>query len=143
MFGGILWGGGGGSQVTGGTPAKDLIYHALRLAGVTQVPDRTPSAPQYSDGLRGFQRMLQSWNRRVRDQIASLRSDLYPLSAQVESYTLGPGGDWDAPRPQKISMANFLLPTEPVITRSLQDCTGMACRCCDHPSSTAPRRSQH
>ena len=109
----------GGQPTANGTPASDLIYHALRLAGVTQGPDRIPSGPQYNDGVRALNRMLQSWNRRVRDLIASVRIDLWPLAAQVESYTFGPGGDWDAPRPQRISYANFQMPTSPVIQKSL------------------------
>lgn len=119
-FGSTTWGGpASAGSSTGGTPASDLIYHALRLAGVTLLSDRVPSAEQYDDGLRALNRMLSSWNT-VRKFIATVRIDLWNTAPNTQAYTIGPGGDWDGPRPNKIVWANFLFPTNPTVRRKIE-----------------------
>jgi hypothetical protein len=108
-FGGGVFGGpGGGDLVTVVTAVvSDLIYHALRLAGVTTGPERKPSGPQYRDGLMAANRMLQRWNTDGL-LVPNIQVEAFPLIPGQKKYTMGPGGDFSTGRPQRIERANLL-----------------------------------
>lgn len=101
---------GGGAGTGGGivsTPVSDLIYDALRRAGVTLGPDRTPSRAQYNDGLRAGNRMLGRWNADGLI-IPNITIEAFALTAGLATYTMGPDGDFATTRPQRIAYANLL-----------------------------------
>ncbi len=116
-FGSTTFGGpGDGSSSTDGTLVSDLIYHGLRLAGIALAPERIPSSPMYGDGLRALNRMLGNWSTQ-RSNIFNLNIDQWTVVANTQSYTIGPGGDFDTARPQRIPMANLILQTTPTDVR--------------------------
>jgi len=104
-----------GGNVSGlaGQTVGGLIYAALRKAAVTLGPGRTPSPAQTQDAIDELRRLTGSLNC---DRLFIYAEDMYtfPLEAGKKIYTWGqvPGAsdvaDFDAPRPQLITRANFL-----------------------------------
>jgi hypothetical protein len=90
-----------------GQSAGRIIYAALRKAGVTLGPQRTPSAAQMQDGIEELSRLLGSLHT-DRYFIYSLDILTFALEAGKKVYTWGSGGDFDAPRPQEITHANVI-----------------------------------
>src|SRR5215831_18238744 len=82
VFGGI---GAGTVPVAAG---KGLIYPALRKAGVTLGPQRTPSPAQYQDGLEELNRLIGSLNC-DRLNIYTYQNLQLPLTAGQRTYTIG------------------------------------------------------
>lgn len=125
-FGGSIFGGGGsgGSGPAGTVPASKLFYAAMRKAGITLAPGRTPSLDQFQDALDECNRMIGGWNCE-RPKIYTVRIDELALTTAKE-YTIGidPAGqsiaDFNVPRPQEIIKANILFPTTPVVRREMQ-----------------------
>src|SRR5215831_4013027 len=125
QFGGIA---GGGTPVTA---CKGLIYPALRKAGVTLGPQRTPSPAQYQDGLEELNRLIGSLNC-DRLFIYSIARYEYPLSG-AKTFTVGidPQGqtiaDLNGPRPVQIDAANIIY-SMPQIRRPLALLTDLGLR---------------
>ena len=103
---------GTGVAPSGFLPVSELLYHAARLAQITLLPGNIPSPDQSNDFLMAFNRMIGSWNV-CRNNIFSLEQDTYTLTPNQQKYTLGPGGNFNAPRPQRIERAKLLLQTTP------------------------------
>ena len=105
------------------TTASNLIYAALRKAGVTLGPQRTPSPAQYQDGLAELNRLVGSLNCDRLNIFTNQRQE-FPLVAGKKTYTIGQdptGGtiaDFNAPRPEAIEAANIEY-SSPVPRRSL------------------------
>jgi hypothetical protein len=129
MFGsspwaGTVWGGAG----AGAFPplptvyaGKGILYPALRKAGVTLGPQRTPSPAQYQDALDELNRLLGSLNT-DRLFIYTIARYEYPLTG-AKSFTIGiaPQGqlaDLNGPRPVTIDKANIIY-SMPEIRRPL------------------------
>jgi hypothetical protein len=89
--------------------ATELLYPALRLAGILGAPGRTASTSELADAFDALNRMLGSWT--IQDElIYSIQIDRYNLSPSKTSYTIGPtGADFTAPRPIRITQANLVL----------------------------------
>lgn len=119
-FGGAVWGGGtdGGTTPTG-KPITEFLYLAMRAAGLTLAPGRTPSAEQYSDALRLFNNMI-GWLNTSRMNIYTIDINVWLTASQKQTYTIGPGGDWNGRRPQKIVGANFFFPGDPIVRRPMR-----------------------
>ena len=86
------------------TKPLDIIKLALKDIGVLGV-GQTPLAEDTNDSFTRLNQMLAQWNRK--------RWLIYHLtthgltSTGATSYTVGPGGDYDIPRPDKIESAFF------------------------------------
>jgi hypothetical protein len=95
------------------TTAGDLIYAALRKASITLGPGRTPSPAQMQDAIDELRRLTGSLNC-DRLNIYALDILTFTLQAGKKTYTIGkdPAGlitaDFDVPRPQMLSMANYI-----------------------------------
>jgi hypothetical protein len=89
--------------------ATELLYPALRLAGILGAPGRTASTSELADAFDALNRMLGSWS--IQDElIYSIQVDRYNLSPSKTSYTIGPtGADFTAPRPIRITEACLVL----------------------------------
>jgi hypothetical protein len=98
-----LWNGGSSSGVISGVTAQRLIYDAYRALGVLR-PGQGTSPEGHEDAFGLLNDMVDSWNTESL-MIPSLRRDVYPLTAGVGSYTLGPGGTLAGDRPQKAGSA--------------------------------------
>ena len=113
LFNQTLFGGGGTPPGAVIDVGHGLIYPALRKAGVTLGPQRTPSPAQFQDALEELARLTGSLNC---DRLFIYSLDIRPFALQSGqmSYTIGqdPTGqtiaDWDAPRPQAITAANLI-----------------------------------
>jgi hypothetical protein len=112
--GGSLWGGGGGG---GGTInpvylGRGILYPALRKAGITLGPQRTPSPAQYQDAIEEVNRLIGTLDC---DRLFIYTKDriIAPLTG-AKTYTMGVSADPSvipdiaAPRPQGIEAANII-----------------------------------
>ncbi len=86
------------------TTAQELVTFALRGAGVLGV-GQTALADDYEDAFRALNGMIGIWNRK-RWLIWHLL-DVTKVSTGAESYTVGPGQDFDTPRPDRLEAAFF------------------------------------
>ena len=94
------------------TTPNDIITLALKSAGVLGV-GQTASAEDMNDSFTLLNFMLAQWQRK-RWLIWTL--DTFSVSCTgAQSYTVGPGGDIDCPRPDRLEDAFFRqnIPSEP------------------------------
>jgi hypothetical protein len=90
-----------------------ILYPALRKAGVTIGPGRTPSPAQFQDAFDELNRLTGSLNC-DRLFIYTIDSALYPLDPPKPTYTIGLSDDptvlvdFNVPRPQLIESANLV-----------------------------------
>lgn len=111
-----LW----GSTIPGGAPAtlagqvlvSDVLYTALRIAGILSGPGRGASAADTSDAFLTLNTMLDAWNVE-RLAIHAIRRDVYSLIAGQQDYTIGTGGNFDTTRPVKIDAAGLISLSNP------------------------------
>ncbi len=89
--------------------AQTIIYDALRLLGVTR-QGYGPTAESLDDGLRQLNYLVDAWNAERMMLPAALR-ETFPLVGGQQVYSLGPGGDFDANRPQVIAHAGIVSGT--------------------------------
>jgi len=95
------------------------LYPALRKAGVTLGPGRTPSPAQFQDSIDELNRLLGNLHC---DPMWIFSQDLqqFPLTAGKKTYTIGvdPRGgtpaDFPIPAPYGINNANFVLGNPPL-----------------------------
>jgi|SRR5581483_267224 len=87
--------------------ALDLITSALRMLKVVS-SDETPSAEDAATGLRALNQMIESWNTE-RLSIYTISAQIFDLVAGQQSYTIGPGGNFNTARPIAIQNANIIL----------------------------------
>jgi hypothetical protein len=93
------------------TNAVTLITSALRLIGVL-ASGETPDANAASDSLMVLQQMFDAWNADRLAIYTTTASD-YALIVGKQSYTLGPGGDWNTNRPPCIDSMSAILLSNP------------------------------
>jgi hypothetical protein len=92
-----------------------LITGALRLINVVASAE-LPSSTEANDALVAFQQMVDAWNAE-RLTIFSIIANDFSLTIGQQSFTLGPGGNFNTNRPPKIvGMSSILLfnPNNPV-----------------------------
>lgn len=94
------------------TTPNDIIKLALKNAGVTGV-GQTPSAEDMNDAFTILNFMIGQWNRK-RWLIYHL-IDASFVSTGAQSYTVGPGQNFNIPRPDRLEAAFFrqLIPSQP------------------------------
>jgi hypothetical protein len=83
--------------------AYDIIYGALRKIGAVPVGD-TLSAEDGTTGLEQLNALLDVWST---EHLAVFNNNEYVLTLQAgkASYSIGSGGDFDIPRPLRLSGA--------------------------------------
>lgn len=91
--------------------ALDLITTSLRTIGVL-ASGEAPTASEGEDGLETLNEMIDSWNA-DRLAIYTTGSNDFPLVLGKQSYTLGPGGDFDMQRPARIDGMSAILLNDP------------------------------
>lgn len=82
------------------TNATGIIKRALRLIGVLASGEELP-AHELTDGVEALNDMMDSWNTE-KLIIFALARNTFTLTGGQNPHTLGPAGDLDAPRPQRI-----------------------------------------
>lgn len=114
-FGGGTFGGpGGGSGGTAGVPLSGILNAALRIAGITWLPGTTPGIDAYNELIPALNAMMDSYSLDGHRVYTSTIID-FPLTAGQKVYTIGPGAEFDTPRPIQIAAASILFPTDPTI----------------------------
>jgi hypothetical protein len=104
LWNSTIWGGNSGS--TGGArplTAGRLIYDAYRALGVLR-PGQLTSPEGMDDAFGILNDMVDSWNTESL-MVPATQRNVYPLTAGVCSYTLGPGGTLAGDRPQRVVSA--------------------------------------
>lgn len=81
----------------------DLIKSSLRLIGVVS-SDEDVSAADAQNALTIYNMMLDQW-RNEKLMVYSMLSELFPLTSNTASYTIGAGGTFNTVRPLKIEKA--------------------------------------
>ena len=93
--------------------ASDVVYQALKKAGIIQGPGQTPDASDTNDALSDLGDMLAQWNEK-RWLIWHLLDFAFVSTGQITPYTVGPGGQFNMnPRPSKIEAAYLRQLTGP------------------------------
>jgi hypothetical protein len=85
---------------------RDLIKASLRLLGVLASGEE-PTAEEATDGVSALNTMIDSWKNESLMVYTVAQRD-FSLIANKKTYTLGPGGDWDMPRPVGIEAMNLI-----------------------------------
>jgi hypothetical protein len=86
------------------TTPRDIINLALKTANVLGV-GQAASAEDINDSFNLLNMMMAQWQRR-RYMVYQLIEASKQATGQL-SYTVGPGGDFDIPRPSKLEFAYF------------------------------------
>lgn len=89
------------------TTGTAIITNAYELIGVVQ-PGETPEPVLMQRGLRRLNTMLGGWSLQNLTIPAVVRQ-VFALTSNVGTYTIGPGGDFDTPRPPGLTGAAVLL----------------------------------
>ena len=89
------------------TTALSLITNAYELIGVLQ-PGETPTPIQSQGALTRLNRMLSGWAIQSLT-IPFVAREVFPLTANLGVYTIGPGGTFDTVRPNSLNGAGILL----------------------------------
>lgn len=124
LWNGDTFGGPAAASASAVTVSK-ITYTALRLAGVLWKPGRGGSGSETAEALDVLNSWLDSLNTN-RGNIYTVSIRQWPTVANQQTYTIGqdPTGtlaaNWDGPRPVKITGANLLLPTTPVVRRPIR-----------------------
>lgn len=86
--------------------ALDFVKRAMKLLGVLD-PAEDPEPDEAADGLVALNEFIDDLATQ-RQTIYAIARTLYPLTANVSSYTLGTGGVWDQVRPVWIERASVV-----------------------------------
>ncbi len=90
---------------------NDLLLSTLKLIG--SVSSTSPPKPdELADALARLQDMIDSWMAE-RLAIFVVKRSVYPLVSNQQEYTIGPGGDFNQPRPVWIQDAGIISNTNP------------------------------
>jgi hypothetical protein len=98
--------------------ASDHINMALQAIGHLKAAGRTASPSELTRGLQVFANMVDTSNT-SRANIFCEVENQFPTVANQQTYSWGTGGTWNAPRPLRVTQANLILPTSPVIRRPM------------------------
>lgn len=96
---------------------SQLLYDALRLAGVVQLAGRTASTAEMDDAFRALNNLVDGWNAE-KLSVYAIERQVFALAANTQSYTIGTGATWNTPRPPKIEAAHVIVGT-PSIEREV------------------------
>lgn len=90
------------------TTANDLVEGALRVSGVLAAGE-TASAEDAADTLFALNNLIDSWRTETL-MIYNYIANVFPLIGGQSTYTMGTGGDFNVPRPDKIYTAKLRVP---------------------------------
>lgn len=90
-----------------GVTAESIITASLVDLGVLQ-PGTSPSAGQSRDALTRLNHMVSGWRTQY-GTVTAVERLIFNLVANQQTYTIGPGAEFDVPRPLSIDGAGLLL----------------------------------
>lgn len=85
--------------------ARDIIKASLRKLGVLASGEE-PSASEAQDGLSSLNTMIDSWNTE-RLMLYAILPQAFSFVSGKMVYTIGPGGDVDITRPQRVDSIQY------------------------------------
>lgn len=85
--------------------AQDIIQSAFRVAGITGKKE-APSADEMQDGLQALNFLVDNWSAKRLLQSALVRES-FPLVSGKQSYTIGPGMNFNTACPLSIDWAFY------------------------------------
>jgi hypothetical protein len=85
------------------TTVREIIKSALTKNNAIQ-PGELPTDSDLDISLEALEGMIDSWSNE-KLMIYSFRPFYFVATAGQQVFTLGPGGDWDTPRPMSIQQA--------------------------------------
>ena len=91
--------------------ALQVITDSLKLLGVV-AGHEVPTSAEQQDSFARLNELIDSWGTHADTMLVAHR-ELVPLVVGQPSYTIGPGGDVNAPRPMALDGAAILLGTGP------------------------------
>lgn len=92
------------------------VTDSLRLCGQMEQPGRGANPEQIAEVTEFLNQMLDSWNT-MRNSIYALTDLSFNLVGNQYIYTIGPGANFNGPRPQKIQRMDLIYETEPQLLR--------------------------
>ncbi len=111
--GGVLGGPGGGGTATP-VLLLDILNDALRVAGIKRLPGGSAGEDSLTELIRVLNRMMSSYSLDGH-RIFNSRIDQLALTSGQKVYTIGPGAQFDIPRPIYIPAATLIFPTTPQV----------------------------
>lgn len=91
------------------TTGATVVTGAFGLLGLLSVEaGEVPTAAQMADGLRRLNLMIGRWSISPLS-VPYVGRETFSLTAGKATYTMGPGGDFNTTRPQRLSGAGLLL----------------------------------
>lgn len=87
-----------------------IVKRAFRRCGQSGAPGRGISAEMQVEGIDILNELYDQWNARSIG-VYTERIQAFPLVNGTQSYTIGPGGNFNTDRPARIDKANILLTT--------------------------------
>jgi hypothetical protein len=95
---------------------QQIVTDSLRLAGQLWTPGSGPSPEAQIEVVEFLNQLLDSYNT-MRNQIFALTDLIFNLTSNQYIYTIGPGGQFNGPRPQRIEFMDLIYETEPQLLR--------------------------
>lgn len=87
--------------------ASDILTRAYGTIGVLGEGE-VMTAAQGQDGLARLNNMVSSWRTQF-GTVYAVEREVFPLTADQQTYTIGVGGDFNVPRPLTVVGAGLLL----------------------------------
>jgi hypothetical protein len=87
--------------------ARDFITSAMKRLTIL-APGETPTPDDLTDGLVWLNRMIDAWGTQ-RLTIGMTQRFVHSLVSNQAAYTIGPGGDFDQPRPVWLQYVGLIL----------------------------------
>lgn len=97
-------------------PVQQIVTDSLRLAGQLWTPGSGPSPEAQIEVVGFLNQLLDSYNT-MRNQIFALTDLTFNLTSNKYIYTIGSGGDFNGPRPQRIQRIDLIYETAPQLLR--------------------------
>ena len=117
LFGTGLWGGiAGGVPSNVGVPLWTIIQRAYRIAGITKWVGTTPQDDWFTEAIAEMNAMIGTLNL-SRLNIFTISINAFNIGSGQKVFTIGPGADFDMPRPQSIE--NGVIGLGPVGSNNL------------------------
>lgn len=95
---------------------SQYVTDAMRRVGQLWTPGGQPSSDALTECVAVFNEMLDSWNT-CRNNLYTISDLTFNLTPGQFSYTIGPDGNLNGPRPQQIERANLIYQTAPSLER--------------------------
>jgi hypothetical protein len=95
---------------------QQVVTDALRLAGQLWTPGGGPSPEAIAEVTEFLNQMLDSWNT-MRNSIFAMTDLTFSMTSGTYIYTIGPGGMFNGPRPQRIESMDLIYQLMPNLYR--------------------------